>query len=542
MITAVAYYRMSTDEQTESIPGQRAAVERWAREHGYKITAEYIDEGVSGDDTERRADFLRMRTDAAAGKFKAILCWDQDRFGRFDSLEAGYWIHPLRKAGIKLVSVTEGGPINWDDFTGRVMYSLKQEGKHQYLRDLSRNVMRGMLERARLGLWVGGPPPLGYVVGADERLHLGRPHDIATVRTIFDGYLAGHSLRSLVEVLNAKDCRTGRGNPFEYVGVRFILRNRAYTGDLIWNLRSMSKYGSIRRGLPTVSPLDGLFHDQADWFLSRDAHPAIVSREEYEAVQERLLTQRQRSTPKPNGGKFVLSGLLRCGQCGEAMTGATYGGLLYYVCCGYYHRGAAFCSRNAVRQDELTGKIIETIERDCLSPAAVKKLRASVSRQANSRAARLERDGLESRLATTQRELEAAERNMALASTEFLRLRYERVVTDLAEQEQALIAGLEAATARYGGGAGSVDERIRLALKRLKSLRTTLEAADTVRLREFLHLSIERVKVFVHREQREKRGRFFLAGGEIEMKPLNLLAEHRCSQQVKRVIRWGNVG
>jgi hypothetical protein len=87
-------------------------------------------------------------------------CWDQDRFGRFDSLEAGYWIHPFRQAGVRLVTVTEG-PINWEDFTGRVMYSLKQEGKHQFLRDLSRNTARGQTSNAKAGFSAGSDAPYG---------------------------------------------------------------------------------------------------------------------------------------------------------------------------------------------------------------------------------------------------------------------------------------------------------------------------------------------------------------------------------------------
>ena len=70
--------------------------------------------------------------------------------GRFGSLDAGYWIKPIRDAGVQLVLVSEG-VVNWNDFTGRVMYGLKQEGKNQYLRDLSRNMARGLIFNAQRG-------------------------------------------------------------------------------------------------------------------------------------------------------------------------------------------------------------------------------------------------------------------------------------------------------------------------------------------------------------------------------------------------------
>ena len=132
-IPAVAYYRMSTDRQDTSIASQRNEVEQYAAKHGYTIVREYKDEGISGDATDKRRGFLRMIADANdRGDFEAILCWDQDRFGRFHSLEAGYWIHPLMKAGIHLATIAQGR-IAWDEFTGRLMFAIQQEGKNQFL-------------------------------------------------------------------------------------------------------------------------------------------------------------------------------------------------------------------------------------------------------------------------------------------------------------------------------------------------------------------------------------------------------------------------
>jgi site-specific DNA recombinase len=211
-MAAVAYYRMSSDKQVASIPEQREAVTRYAREHGYRIVREFCDEGISGDDTKHRLQFQAMHKVACHGRdFDAILVWDSDRFGRFDSLESGYWVHPLRQAGVKLVTVNEG-PINWDDFTGRVMHSIKAEGKHQFLHDLSRNTMRGKLAAAKQGYWLS-KPPFGYRLESDAtstdkrkrcRLALGDPQEVATVRRIFALYLQGQSIRSIAHLLTVE--------------------------------------------------------------------------------------------------------------------------------------------------------------------------------------------------------------------------------------------------------------------------------------------------------------------------------------------------
>ena len=88
-VAAVTYVRMSSDKQEESPEQQRAELAKLAERGGFQVVREYFDSAISGDATEKRKQFQKMIADAERGEFKAILCWDQDRFGRFDSIEAG---------------------------------------------------------------------------------------------------------------------------------------------------------------------------------------------------------------------------------------------------------------------------------------------------------------------------------------------------------------------------------------------------------------------------------------------------------------------
>lgn len=145
---AVLYLRMSSDQQTESIPQQRQALIEYASRQGYKIVGEFSDAGISGDATERRTGFLEMRDAAERGEFGTVLSWDADRIGRWDILDGGFWLRPFRQAGIVFETIGQGR-VDLEDLTGQLVYSVTQMGKHQFLRDLSRNVTRGALAAAQ---------------------------------------------------------------------------------------------------------------------------------------------------------------------------------------------------------------------------------------------------------------------------------------------------------------------------------------------------------------------------------------------------------
>ena len=85
----------------------------------------------------------------------------EDRFGRFDSIEVGEWVSPLRRVGVELVTVCQGR-IDWNDFAGRLIYQITLEGKHRFLVDLSHNALRGMIRFARQEHLLGMATPYGY--------------------------------------------------------------------------------------------------------------------------------------------------------------------------------------------------------------------------------------------------------------------------------------------------------------------------------------------------------------------------------------------
>ena len=80
---AVGYARRSTDLQERSLPDQKAAVERWARDHGFRILRWFVDDAISGTSARGRDQFTRLIHEAENGRdFDAVLCYDMSRFSR----------------------------------------------------------------------------------------------------------------------------------------------------------------------------------------------------------------------------------------------------------------------------------------------------------------------------------------------------------------------------------------------------------------------------------------------------------------------------
>jgi site-specific DNA recombinase len=378
----VIYLRMSTDRQEASIPQQREALAAFAAKQGHDIVGEYRDEGISGDATHKRKGFQAMIRDAAAAGFDRILCWDQSRFGRFDSIEAGSWITPLRDAGVSLETM-DGGIVDWTDFAGRITYAVAQEGKHAFLRDLSRSALRGQVAKAQAaeGMY-GAPAPYGYrretVTAGRKRITSLVPHDFEAevVRKIFDTYAStGGTLLAVGEMLN----REGIPSPqrkanWHRNAVRRILTNRVYVGDYVWG-KSMSGKYHVRAGDGIVARRAGGTRLANDPIVHRDILPALVTRDIFDKAQE-LLAKRKKATRRP-GTVRPLSGLIFCSRCGSPMH-VNFGD---YRCSRSVDFGdGTRCPAGVARGSETLAAVIVGLQKNLLSPTRLRAVRNRLER------------------------------------------------------------------------------------------------------------------------------------------------------------------
>ncbi|MEQ8791776.1 MAG: recombinase family protein [Pirellulaceae bacterium] len=450
---AVAYLRASTKKQDASVADQRKAVNQYAKANGYKIIREYVDDGISGDDTEHRQDFLRMRDDAADGEFDWILCWDQSRFGRFDSIEGGHWIYPFRKAGIRLVTLDEG-VVDWESFMGRLRYQFEQEAAHDHNVKLSRNVLRGQSEAAKKGSWIGSPPYAYKIVGEskNKRLEVEDEAKVAVVQRIFHEYVDEQlSMSAIASSLTDDRIISPGGKPtWRFDAVKVILENVAYVGTYRYNRFSSAKYHTLKNGQITKGSRRGR-NPESDWLVIPNNHEPIIDKATFNKAQTILArgkTGRSPYTPEEN--PYLFSGLLRCGRCGSVMHGLHNDKYRYYECSqrkrSRKYDDCESCDGTSVREDVVIDALVTHIESRILGPDEVVdrlwrlskrgRLREQDVPEAFHRLKRLlgGKDNRRKGLATVQRQIDQfdaqiakAQDNLVLLDAEFIPAAQEKI-------------------------------------------------------------------------------------------------------------------
>ena len=326
---AALYCRLSRDDgnvqESSSIQTQKEMLSRYARENGIKDTAFYVDDGYSGTNFDR-PDFKRMIADIESGKINCVITKDLSRLGR-NYLETGVFIevyfpeHNVRYIAVNdVVDTSEQETADFTPFRNII--------NELYAKDTSKKVKSAKRSRVLNGMYVATSAPYGYRKDADDRHRLVIDERYApTVRLIFSLAKDGMGISQIRNYLNGQHIlRPSAVNPNGYErlfdgaddsrryewsnnSVRGILRNPVYAGHLVMGKRYSPSFKSHK----SLSVLP------ENYTVVKNIHEPIVSPKDFELVQK-LITSRR--TVNSGGRKFdnIFAGLLKCGDCGYAMT------------------------------------------------------------------------------------------------------------------------------------------------------------------------------------------------------------------------------
>lgn len=241
------YGRVSTSNQEDqqTIEAQLLQVRNYAKEHGYTIVKEYLDEGWSGE-IIARPSLDQLRVDAKKKIWDAVLVYDPDRLGR-DLFIQQIVINELQEVGVEVLFVTMPRITNP---TEELMFGVRGLFAKFEKQKIAERFRIGKVSRVTQGHVLASEGPYGYTYvqnngkkGSDG--YLAGHYEIheaeaAVVRKIFH-WIAndGLTLRNLIKKLDdlgIKPRKSTRG-VWSTSTLSTLLRNETYIGVAHWGLR-----------------------------------------------------------------------------------------------------------------------------------------------------------------------------------------------------------------------------------------------------------------------------------------------------------------
>lgn len=318
-LRVAAYCRVSTnsEEQLNSYENQKAYyTEKIMTNPDWTMVDVFADEGKTGTSTCKRKDFLRMIRQCRQGKIDMILAKSVSRFAR-NTVDTLNYTRELRSLGIPVIFEEQN--INSIHPESEFLITIHGAFAQSESEDTSSRVRWGIQQSMRTGKAnIQFKTLLGYQKGPDGEMVI-EPEQAETVKLIYEMYLSGKTLRSIKESLEAKGLRNAAGTTeWTTSNLRTILSDEKYCGDVL-------RQKTFIRDCISKQVVKNT--GQRPKYLIQNHHDAIIPREQFDAVQfemarRRAQTDRSRkSAPTGTGkysGKYALSGLLFCGECGTA--------------------------------------------------------------------------------------------------------------------------------------------------------------------------------------------------------------------------------
>ena len=318
-LRVAAYCRVSTkkDEQLGSYENQKAYyTEKIMANPNWTMADIFADEGITGTSACKRKNFLRMIRQCRKGKIDMIFAKSVSRFAR-NTVDTLSYTRELRSMGIPVLFeeqninsiypeseflITIHGAFAQSESEG--ISSRVKWGKHQAMRTGKANIQYKTL--------------LGYEKGPDGEMVV-NAEQAETVRKIYELYLSGQTLRNIKETLETGGFKNSAGTTeWTTSNLRTILSDEKYCGDVLLQ-KTFIRDCISKKVIKNTG--------QLPMYLIQNHHEAIIPRERFDAVQIELARRRAQTggTKKsaPTGmsrysGKYALSGLLFCGECGTA--------------------------------------------------------------------------------------------------------------------------------------------------------------------------------------------------------------------------------
>lgn len=373
-LSVALYARVSSQRQADewTIGSQVAALRERVEQDGFVVPEQlcFLDDGYSGS-TLLRPALERLRDLAFCGGIDCLYAHSPDRLSRSYAYQI-VLLEEFERQGVKVVFLNDDPQQSTAERTLLVqMQGMFAEYERAKILERSR---RGRRFAARQGkISVLGHAPYGYRYvskrdGGGEARYDIVPEEAEHVRAMFSWVgVEGLSLSRVADRLAQKGLPSPTGKArWDVATIRGILRNPAYTGTAKYGKTRLMPRASGRRpkrGDPATPRCAKVAKATSPEAQDPIPVPAVIRKELFEAVADRLRENQRRYREQKQGTEFLLSGLLLCQVCRSAYCGrrsprqrssAHPSGeqrYVYYRCLGtdrYRQGGEATCSNRSV--------------------------------------------------------------------------------------------------------------------------------------------------------------------------------------------------
>lgn len=324
-------------------------------EVGWEFVGVYSDEAITGT-KEERPGFQRMLEDCRNGKIDMILTKSISRFAR-NTVTLLETVRMLKALGVDVFFEEQN--IHTMSADGELMLTILASYAQEESRSASENQKWRIKKNFEEGIpWNGRM--LGYRMRDGQYYII--PEEAEIVRRIYREYLDGMGPNRIAAGLMEDGIPTMNGGVWQPQTIAKILRNYAYTGNLLLQ-KTFCENHITKKMIKNTG--------QKPRYLAKGTHEAIIQMDEWQSVQNEIecRASSHKVTP-PEKPTFFYTGLIHCSKCGKNYRRKTTPTRVVWICATFNTRGKKHCASKQIPESTLDDLVAEVVS----DPADIQKI------------------------------------------------------------------------------------------------------------------------------------------------------------------------
>lgn len=337
----VAYARVSSgkDAMLHSLSAQISYYSDLIQNHpGWVYGGVYADEALTGT-KDSRDNFQQMLSDCRAGRIDLVITKSISRFAR-NTVTLLNTVRELKILGVNVYFEEQN--IYTQSADGELMMTILASYAQEESLSASENQKWRIRHNFESGMpWNGTMLGYRYEKGTLTVV----PAEAETVKRIFDEYLSGLGLTAIAKRLNADGVPTRYGNAWGKSSVLAVLRNYAYTGNLLLQKSRRTDHLTKR---------DVRNNGELPQYHVENSHEAIIDADTYLTVQDEIQRRAEKHThPGVRKQTYPFTGLIECGCCGKHYRRKVTKARPVWICPTFNTLGKDACPSKQIPEDTL---------------------------------------------------------------------------------------------------------------------------------------------------------------------------------------------